>query len=73
MVIYNNMHNTTSIITFHAIHYLSYAAFFFSLLHSWLAGTDQGNLGPIYLVSGLLVFFLTTFRILEALRRPPTA
>ncbi len=53
--------------TFHVIHYLTYAAFVMSLLHSWFAGTDTVALEMMYLVTGLLVFFLTVFRVLAAL------
>jgi sulfoxide reductase heme-binding subunit YedZ len=53
--------------TFHAIHYLTYAAFVLSLLHSWFAGTDTPALEIVYLSTGLLVFFLTVFRVLAAL------
>lgn len=52
--------------TFHAIHYLTYAAFVLSLLHSWFAGTDTPALEMVYLVTGLLVFFLTAYRVLVA-------
>ncbi|MCA9936180.1 MAG: ferric reductase-like transmembrane domain-containing protein [Ardenticatenaceae bacterium] len=52
---------------FHVIHYLTYAAFVMSLLHSWFAGTDTPALEMTYLVTGLLVLFLTVYRILEAL------
>jgi DMSO/TMAO reductase YedYZ heme-binding membrane subunit len=53
--------------TFHFIHYLTYAVFVMSLLHSWFSGTDTPALEIIYLASGLLVIFLTLFRILIAL------
>ncbi len=59
--------------TFHAIHYLTYAAFVMSLLHSWFAGTDTPALEIMYLSTGLLVFFLTVFRVLAALGRQQTA
>ncbi|MCB8965784.1 MAG: ferric reductase-like transmembrane domain-containing protein [Chloroflexota bacterium] len=52
--------------TFHAIHYLTYAAFVMALLHSWFAGTDSVALETLYLVTGLLVFFLTAYRVLSA-------
>ena len=52
--------------TFHVIHYLTYAAFVMSLLHSWFAGTDTPALEMMYLVTGLLVFFLTVYRVLAA-------
>jgi len=53
--------------TFHAIHYLTYGAFALSLLHSWFAGTDTPALATMYLSTGLLVFFLTVYRLLAAL------
>ena len=56
--------------TFHLIHYLTYAAFVLSFLHSWFAGTDTPALEMVYLVSGLVVFFLTVVRVLTALGEP---
>ncbi len=53
--------------TFHAIHYLAYIGFVTALLHSWFAGTDTQALEIVYLVTGLLVFFLTAYRVLTAL------
>lgn len=53
--------------TFHLIHYLTYGLFVMSLLHSWFSGTDTPALEIVYLVTGLLVIFLTLFRIMTAL------
>lgn len=53
--------------SFHAIHYLTYAAFVLALLHSWFAGTDTTALEIVYLSSALLVFFLTVYRLLVGL------
>ncbi|MCA9972669.1 MAG: ferric reductase-like transmembrane domain-containing protein, partial [Anaerolineales bacterium] len=60
---------------FHAVHYLTYAAFVMALLHSWFAGTDTPALEIVYLASGLVVFFLTVYRLLAALngRKAPAA
>jgi sulfoxide reductase heme-binding subunit YedZ len=52
---------------FHAIHYLTYCAFALALLHSWFAGIDTPALATMYLSTGLLVFFLTVYRLLVAL------
>ena len=52
--------------TFHIIHYLTYAGFVLSLLHSWFAGTDTPALEIMYMSTGLLVFFLTVYRVLTA-------
>jgi len=51
---------------FHAVHYLTYAAFVMGLLHSWFAGTDTLALEMVYLATGLIVFFLTAYRVLAA-------
>lgn len=58
---------------FHAIHYLTYAGFVLSLLHSWFAGTDTAALEIVYLATGLIVFFLTVYRVLAALGERGTA
>jgi len=60
--------------TFHLLHYLTYGAFVLSLLHSWFAGTDTAALQAMYLGTGLLVFFLTVYRVLAAVngRKTPT-
>lgn len=51
-----------------ALHYLSFGVFILATAHGIAAGTDSSTLGMqiIYLGSGLLVFFLTTYRILTA-------
>lgn len=50
-----------------SLHYLSFALFILATVHGLAAGTDNGKLGMqiMYLGSGLLVFFLTTYRILS--------
>ena len=50
------------------LHYLSFAAFIMVTAHGVMAGTDSGNLGMtvVYWGSGLLVLFLTNYRILTA-------
>jgi len=50
--------------TFRFIHYLTYVGFVFSLLHSLMAGTDELALLAVYVGSGLLVLFLTIYRVL---------
>ncbi|MCB0105697.1 MAG: ferric reductase-like transmembrane domain-containing protein [Caldilineaceae bacterium] len=50
------------------LHYLTFAAFLFVTLHGWMAGTDSTQLKPMYLVSGMLVLFLTIYRILDAIQ-----
>jgi DMSO/TMAO reductase YedYZ heme-binding membrane subunit len=49
-----------------ALHYLSFAVFVLATIHGIAAGTDSSKLGMqiMYLGSGLLVFFLTTYRLL---------
>ncbi|MCB8975853.1 MAG: ferric reductase-like transmembrane domain-containing protein [Ardenticatenaceae bacterium] len=59
--------------TFHLLHYLTYGAFVLSLLHSWFAGTDTAVLEATYLITGLLVFFLTAYRVLTAFTDRRTA
>lgn len=48
------------------LHYLTFIAYIFATVHGAMAGTDSGNLGmkAIYWGSGLLVFFLTNYRLL---------
>lgn len=53
--------------SFHLLHYLTYIAFVLALLHSWVAGTDSLALGMVYLVTAVAVFFLTIYRLLDAL------
>ena len=50
--------------TFRLIHYLTYVGFVLSLLHSLMAGTDESALMGVYVGSGLLVLFLTIYRML---------
>jgi DMSO/TMAO reductase YedYZ heme-binding membrane subunit len=48
------------------LHYLSFAVFLLATAHGIGAGTDSSKMGMqfIYLGSGLLVFFLTNYRLL---------
>ena len=48
------------------LHYLSFVAYLGATIHGVMAGTDTGNLGmqALYWGSGLLVLFLTNFRLL---------
>lgn len=46
------------------LHYLTFAAFILLTLHGWTAGTDQVQLAAMYVVSGALTLFLTTYRVL---------
>jgi DMSO/TMAO reductase YedYZ heme-binding membrane subunit len=50
------------------LHYLSFAVFILATVHGIGAGTDSSKMGMqfIYLGSGLLVFFLSTYRLLTA-------
>jgi sulfoxide reductase heme-binding subunit YedZ len=54
--------------TWRALHYGTFGAFVLALLHGVYAGTDSGEpwMRLTYLVTGLVVFFLTVFRILAA-------
>ncbi|MFN2173545.1 MAG: hypothetical protein ACK2U0_14760 [Candidatus Promineifilaceae bacterium] len=49
-----------------SLHYLSFALFILATIHGIGAGTDSSKTGMqiIYLASGLLVFFLSTYRLL---------
>lgn len=46
------------------LHYLTFAAFILTTLHSWTAGTDHVQLAAMYLASGISVLFLTVYRVL---------
>ncbi|MCZ7669185.1 MAG: ferric reductase-like transmembrane domain-containing protein [Chloroflexi bacterium] len=50
------------------LHVLAFFAFILVTAHGVMAGTDSGNIGMtlVYLGSGLLVLFLTNYRILTA-------
>jgi sulfoxide reductase heme-binding subunit YedZ len=50
------------------LHYLTFAGFILVTAHGVMAGTDSGNIGMtlVYWSSGLLVLFLTNYRILTA-------
>jgi DMSO/TMAO reductase YedYZ heme-binding membrane subunit len=55
-----------------AIHYLSFVICLLVGLHALWAGTDTEVLRYGYLVTTLVVVFLTIFRIVSAFDRPPT-
>jgi sulfoxide reductase heme-binding subunit YedZ len=59
----------------HTLHYLSFAVFVLATVHGLFAGTDSGNMNMqlIYLGSGLLVFFLTSYRVLTRKKTPVQA
>lgn len=48
------------------LHYLTFVVYVLATVHGAMAGTDSGNLGMqgMYWGSGLLVFFLTNYRLL---------
>ena len=48
------------------LHYLTFIAYLFATFHGAMAGTDSGNPGMqiLYWSSGLLVLFLTNYRLL---------
>ena len=48
------------------LHYASFAVYILATVHGAMAGTDSGNLGMqiLYWGSGLIVLFLTNFRML---------
>jgi DMSO/TMAO reductase YedYZ heme-binding membrane subunit len=50
------------------LHYLTFVAFILVTIHGVMSGTDSGNTGmtTIYWGSGLLVLFLTNYRIVTA-------
>lgn len=54
------------------LHYLTFVVYVLVTLHGAMAGTDSGNLGMqvIYWGSGLIVFFLTNFRLLTSKAKP---
>ena len=51
------------------LHYLSFVATLLALLHGLMAGSDTAVLVPLYLGSGVLISFLTIYRILEMITR----
>jgi len=53
------------------LHYLSFIAYLGATIHGAMAGTDSGNLGmqALYWGSGLLVLFLTNFRLVAGKQR----
>lgn len=50
------------------LHYLTFVAYLLATAHGVMAGTDSGNPGmrALYWGSGLLILFLTNFRLLTA-------
>jgi methionine sulfoxide reductase heme-binding subunit len=54
------------------LHYLTFGAYVLATVHGAMAGTDSGNPGmqAIYWGSGLLVFFLTNYRLLNGKPKP---
>ncbi|MEJ2747375.1 MAG: ferric reductase-like transmembrane domain-containing protein [Anaerolineae bacterium] len=54
------------------LHYLTFVAYVFATVHGAMAGTDSGNPGmkAIYWGSGLLIFFLTNYRLLTSKAKP---
>lgn len=51
------------------LHYLTFVAFILVTVHGWIAGTDQVQLRVMYIVSSLLVTYLTAYRGLLAIAR----
>ncbi len=58
-----------------SIHYVSFVAFYVTLLHGVFSGTDSGQVWAklMYFASGLVVALLTTWRFLEAGSKPAPA
>ncbi|MCC6607466.1 MAG: ferric reductase-like transmembrane domain-containing protein [Anaerolineae bacterium] len=54
------------------LHYLTFGVYLLATVHGVTAGTDSGNLGMqlLYWGSGLLVLFLTNFRLLVGKGKP---
>lgn len=54
------------------LHYLSFVVYILATVHGLAAGTDSSMLGMqlMYLGSGLLIFFLTTYRLLTGRQEP---
>lgn len=57
-----------------ALHYLSFAIFVLATIHGVAAGTDSSKpaMQLMYLGSGLVVFFLSTYRMLTGRAQPAT-
>ncbi len=55
--------------TWRKLHYLTFLAYIFVTLHGWMAGTDSAELRPLFITSSAVVFFLTLYRILDAVRK----
>ena len=53
----------TGMKNFRRIHYLTYVAFIVALAHSVVAGTDTAAMAAVYGVTGLMVAFLTIYRL----------
>lgn len=54
------------------LHYLTFGVYLLATVHGVMAGTDSGNLGMqvLYWGSGLMVLFLTNFRLLVNKGKP---
>ena len=50
------------------IHYISFALYFFGLIHGIMSGTDTGSLwaAGMYWLSGAVLLFLVTYRVLSS-------
>ena len=48
------------------LHYTTFGGYLLATVHGWMAGTDAAQLATMYGVSGVLVLFLTLYRILSA-------
>lgn len=55
--------------TWRKLHYLTFGVYIMGTLHGWMAGTDSALLGPMYLVSSVLVVFLTAYRVMDAMSK----
>lgn len=57
------------------LHYATFGVYILATLHGVMAGTDSGNLGmqALYWGSGLMVLFLTNFRLLVGKGKPVSA
>ena len=51
------------------LHYLTFFAYLLTTLHGFMAGTDAAQLGIMFALSGIIVLFLTFYRILAAVNR----
>ena len=57
------------------LHYATFGVYILATVHGVMAGTDSGNLGMqvLYWASGLIVLFLTNFRLLVSKGKPARA